>query len=354
MKGIQRFPKTLDPVVLTGVVLAGTLGAAITAAAQDVQDLQTPKGSLVLKAQGSFFVNGEEILAPAGALGAGRDAGHIIVNQMYVQYMIPQGGGGKVPVLMVHGGGLSGKSFETTPDGRMGWNEYFVRQGYPVYNADQVSRARSSFDVTPINEVRQGSLPTTALPNAIRTSEERAWTAFRFGPTFGVPYPDTQFPVDHAAEFAKQGVPDLNGMLPTPNPIYKALSDLAIKLKGAVLMGHSESSAFPTMAALQAGSTGVRGIIQLELGCFATLTLAQITTLSKIPILIVVADRYTPPLPPATCVTEMQQINSAGGDMTFISLPDVGLHGNSHMMMLDKNNLQVADVIIDLINKHVK
>ena len=76
MKGIQRFPKTLDLVVLTGVVLAGTLGAAITAAAQDVQDLQTPKGSLVLKAQGSFFVNGEEILAPAGALGAGRDAGH--------------------------------------------------------------------------------------------------------------------------------------------------------------------------------------------------------------------------------------------------------------------------------------
>jgi hypothetical protein len=40
--------------------------------------------------------------------------------------------------------------------------------------------------------------------------------------------------------------------------------------------------------------------------------------------------------------------------MTFISLPSIGIHGNSHMMMLDNNNLQVADVIIDWIDKHVK
>ena len=70
---------------------------------------------------------------------------------MYVEYMIPKGAT-KVPVVMVHGGGLSGKSFETTPDGRMGWNEYFVRQGHPVYNADQVSRARSGFDPTVFNQ----------------------------------------------------------------------------------------------------------------------------------------------------------------------------------------------------------
>jgi hypothetical protein len=40
--------------------------------------------------------------------------------------------------------------------------------------------------------------------------------------------------------------------------------------------------------------------------------------------------------------------------MTFIALPDVGLHGNSHMFMLDKNNLQVADVILAWIDKHVE
>ena len=107
-------------------------GTAITAAAQDVPDLQTPKSPLVLKAQGSFVVGGEVINAAAGDLGAGRAAGQIMINQMYVEYMIPQGGGGKVPVVMVEGGGLSGKTYETTPDGRMGWDEYFVRKGHPV------------------------------------------------------------------------------------------------------------------------------------------------------------------------------------------------------------------------------
>ena len=72
MKGIQRFPKTF---VLAGVVLAGTFGTAITAAAQDVSDLQTPKSPLVLKAQGSFFVGGEVKAAAAGDLGAGRAPG---------------------------------------------------------------------------------------------------------------------------------------------------------------------------------------------------------------------------------------------------------------------------------------
>ena len=58
--------------------------------------------------------------------------------------------------------------------------------------------------------------------------------------------------------------------------------------------------------------------------------------------------------PPASCVTERQQINDAGGDMTFISLPDIGIHGNSHMFMQDKNNLQVANVLIDWIKHHVE
>ena len=40
--------------------------------------------------------------------------------------------------------------------------------------------------------------------------------------------------------------------------------------------------------------------------------------------------------------------------MTFIALPSVGLYGNSHMFMQDKNNLQVADVIMKWIDEHVE
>jgi hypothetical protein len=68
----------------------------------------------------------------------------------------------------------------------------------------------------------------------------------------------------------------------------------------------------------------------------------------------VVADHFPTPQPAAPCPQEMKQINNAGGDMTFISLPAIGIHGNSHMMMLDNNNLEVADVIIKWIDKHVK
>jgi hypothetical protein len=70
--------------------------------------------------------------------------------------------------------------------------------------------------------------------------------------------------------------------------------------------------------------------------------------------LVMVADHWGTPQPPRECNAEMAQINKAGGDMTFISLPAIGIHGNSHMFMQDKNNLQVADVIIQWIDQHVE
>src|SRR5580765_2746273 len=98
---------------------------------------------LTLASQGSYFIGGEVKKVPARGGGAQED---ITVNQMYVQYQIPQKGNQHVPVVMVHGCCLSSKTWETTPDGRMGWNEYFVRKDRPVYLADQASRARSGFD----------------------------------------------------------------------------------------------------------------------------------------------------------------------------------------------------------------
>jgi hypothetical protein len=358
MKSIQRFPKTRHLAVLAGVMLAGTLGTANTATAQDVPDLQTPKSPLVLKAQGSFVTGGQNVAKAAVDVG-GAAPGHITVGQMYVEYMIPQGAT-KVPVVMVHGGGLSGKSFQTTPDGRMGWNEYFVRQGHPVYNADQILRARSSFDPTIINQVRAGLLSPSALFNITRTTDEAAWQNFRFGPSFGVPWPDEQFPVDHAADFSRQGTADLSAALPTPNPNYQALSDLAIKLGGAVLMGHSQSSAFPLYAAIT-NSAGIKGAIFLETTNAARCTLftdAEIAKLATIPILFEFNDHLDQQ--PAgvlasfnNCNALIAKINAAGGDATMLWPPALGIHGNSHMVMLDKNNLQIADLILKWIDDHV-
>jgi hypothetical protein len=268
---------------------------------------------------------------------------------------------------MIHGGGLSGKSFETTPDGRMGWDEYFVRQGHPVYNVDQVSRARSGFDPTVINRVRDGRLPPSALFNISRTSDENAWQNFRFGPTFGVPHPDTQFPVEHADEFSKQGIPTLNASLTPPTPpavsspeSYTVLSELATELKGAVLMGHSQSSDFPLRAILT-DPTGIKGAIFLETTNAARclqFTDEEIEQLATVPILFMYGD-HLEQQPEGVlaafnnCNALIDKINAAGGNAQMIWPPDLGIFGNTHMFMLDKNNLQLADLILDWIDENV-
>jgi pimeloyl-ACP methyl ester carboxylesterase len=358
MERIQRF-KTLQLAVLAGVLLAGTFGTAITATAQNVQSLQTPNGSLVLKAQGAFFVGGQDVLQTNIEAGGIFGPGHLTINQMYVEYMIPQGNPNTVPVVMVHGATLSGKSWQTTPDGRMGFNEYFVRQGYPVYLADQVSRARSGFNQAVYNDVGAGILPPSAQPSIFRFTDEAAWTNFRFGPTFGTPFSDEQFPVQAVGEFSKQGIPDLNAVLPTPNPTYKALSDLAIQLNGAVLIGHSESGTYPLEAAL-INSTGIKGLIVTEPfpNCNATVyTDQQIATLATVPILVEFGD-HLDAVPSwtasfANCQAFISRVNAAHGNATMLHLPDAGLKGNSHMFMLDKNNLQVADLFLKWIVQNV-
>ena len=144
---------------------------------------------------------------------------------MYVRYIVPQADR-KVPVLMVHGMTHTGKAWETTPDGRMGWDEYFVRKGHAVYIPDQVGRGRSGFNQAVFNNVRSGLAQPTALPAIWRFSDEVSWPDFRFGLRARAPFPAVQFPVAALAEFSKQSIPDLSLSLATPNPTYKALSEL--------------------------------------------------------------------------------------------------------------------------------
>jgi pimeloyl-ACP methyl ester carboxylesterase len=330
-----------------------TLPVALAGLAADkTEDLKKP---LVIESQGSFFVGGE-----AKNLSDAADAPQITVNQMYVQYQRPVNAGRHVPVVMVHGCCLSSKTWETTPDGRMGWNEYFVRKGRPVYLADQSSRARSGFDPSVFNAVKSGKLPPSQLPNILAASYQTAWTVFRFGPTYNKPFEDEQFPVEAVNELYKQMIPDLNATLPSPNPTWKNMAALAQQLKGAVLMGHSESGFFPEEAALTDGG-GVRGIISIEMPC-RTLTAPQIAALAKIPILVMFGDHLGDVRGgPAnwansfeSCQKFVDQVKGARGDAEMMHLPKLGIHGNSHMLMQDKNNLQLADLILNWLDNHVE
>jgi hypothetical protein len=335
------------------------------AAAQDLKDVK-PSRPLVLKGEGSFFVGGNTHF-----VGEAYEArpGQSMINQMYVQFQKPARNRGQFPIVFVHGCCLSSKTWETTPDGRMGWYEYFTRRGFDTYMADQVGRARSGFDGLQYEKVRVGEAPPDSNPNILIATDQFAWQVFRFGDFSTLtPFPDERFPMNtvgvgpgSSLTFYKQVIPDMTATLGSfgPNasdyrPTPAALAQLGNELNGAILVGHSQSSSFPTRAALQAGSHGVRGIIQLETGCFGNLTASDIDVLKKIPILIMEGDHYPTPRPVEPCPTEIAQITAAGGDITYIHLPDIGIHGNSHMFMQDNNNLQIADIIIRWIDRHVK
>ncbi len=179
--------------------------------------------------------------------------------------------------------------------------------------------------------------------------------------------PDLNDDVDRGSRHRQ---PDPAGFFNTPSQMAK----LASKAGGMILMGHSQSSSFPTRAALQPGSgcypwtsasaCKVKGIIQLETGCFANLTSDEINTLKHIPILVVQGDYMALRLP-ASCQTMMDQINGAGGDMKFAWLPELvpgylypgspgPIHGVEHMMMIGTKNIEVADILIGWIDNHVK
>ena len=307
------------------------MGGHASVSAQALRDVKTSDSPLVLKAQGSFFVGGETVEQTADELGGLGPGGHITVNQMYVRYMVPQKGAGNVPVVMVHGATLTGKSWETTPDGRMGWDEYFVRKGHPVYVPDQVGRGRSGFNQAVLNDARGGAKPPTELPVWLRFSDEGVWPNFRFGETAGRPFPDSQFPVAAVGELSKQGVPDMFRGTTSVSTI-KGLSALAAELRGAVVMGHSQSGVFPLQAALL-NPGAMKGLVLVEPGsCPATYTTDEIKSLATVPLLVVFGDHRDnptglPTLPTWQARYEMCQaligrVKSAGGQAEMLAPPD--------------------------------
>jgi hypothetical protein len=138
------------------------------------------------------------------------------------------------------------------------------------------------------------------------------------------------------------------------------MAALAVQLKGAILMGHSESGFFPEQAAL-IDPSGIKGVISIEMPC-AAMTPPQISGLAKIPTLVMFGDHLgdvqggpaTWPQSFDSCQKFVQQLKDAGGDAEMMSLPKLGIKGNSHMLMQDRNNLQLADLILDWIDGHVE
>jgi len=151
-----------------------------------------------------------------------------------------------------------------------------------------------------------------------------------------------------------------NALIPVVTMIGILTGEL---LGGAVLMGHSQSGWYPLAAALIDPAV-TKGLVLVEPGaCPGTYTAEQIATLAKVPILVVFGDHRDvptglPSLPTwqerfEACQALIGRVRSAGGRAEMLNPPERGIRGNSHMIMQDKNSLQIADLILQWIEERV-
>lgn len=323
---------------------------------------------LRIQEQGSFTVGGTVITnpgifdplhpTPAGQTFHGDHA--------YVFYQIPEKPR-KLPMVMWHGIEQFSKTWETTPDGREGFQNIFLRRGFQVYLIDQPRRGNAG----------RSTVATTITP----TADEQQWFGtFRVGiwPNY---FEGVQFSRDSAT---------LNqyfrSMAPSTGPIdikivSDAISELFNKIGSAILVTHSHSGGMGWATAIK--NHNVKAIVAYEPGSgflfpegevphpmqssggpleAVAIPLKDFMQLTKIPIVIYYGDNI-PEEPTSVPGQDFWRIrfamarlwrdalNRHGGDVTLIHLPEKGIHGNTHFPFSDLNNLQIADLLSEFLTE---
>jgi hypothetical protein len=368
---------------------------------------------ITIEDQGSFFIGGMTKVtdyaavpfAPPGQTPPAPVPQQITIGQMYVQFQIPlQKSGPGWPVIMVHGSTHTGAALESTPDGREGWFPYFVRKGVSTYVVDQSGRGRSGFDQSVLHaaeaKMLAGDVKAAAelIPNFGRITDNGAWTAW-FGhllpagsnvtngtlvphadsrdpekPTDGRPHVAPKFPLASVSEYYKQLVPNAEVTLPgstcptcTPQNLSPAntwtpqnLALLVERLGGAIIATHSQSGIMGHHAARILKEHGklslLKGLITIEGGCSLPQSGLAAADFDAIPYLALKGD-YT--ATSAQCQETVDAINKRRADKQgsaraeYMKLDEMGILGVTHMMMLDSNSNQIADVMLGWVNKNV-
>ena len=304
---------------------------------------------IVLRDMGSFHIGGryielngqpisEMVFSPGGEPVKFDPNGKYQVEQMYAQYFLVQNRRGKLPLLMWHGGGLSGVTYETKPDGSPGWLNYFLRQGWDTYISDAMERGRSGW-----TDRFKGDPVFLPLGDP--------WERFRVGPIGSwnddkakrVAYPGVQFPIDAYEQFMKQGVPR---WVTTDEQIIAAYIELVDKVCPCVVLVHSQAGAFGFKVA-EARPDKVKALVAVEPSGIGDKE--KVAALKNIPIAVIYGDNAKDH-PRWGKIRQnvagyADAIRGGGGSVDLIDLPDVGIKGNTHMAMMDRNSDQVAEVI---------
>lgn len=306
---------------------------------------------LALAGWGSFHVGGrlvaitgkpvrELALSPGGVPARIDPNGTYLAGAMYAQYMIPADCRGRFPLLLWHGGGMSGACWETTPDGREGWQHFFLRRGWATYVSDAVERGRSGF--SPFPDIFPGE--PLFLPI------DDPWERFRIGDgplARGTALPGNQFPAEpeNWKNFMRQIVPRFTT---TDDWVLAGYLALLERVGPAVILAHSQGGFFAWRAAQERPDL-VKALVLVEPAAIGDP--GKLDALGKIPALVLYGDFIAGdarwPAIRDRGLAFAEKMRAAGGTVSVIDLPARGICGNSHMIMMDRNADAVAAIVQD-------
>lgn len=316
----------------------------------------------MLKEQGSFAVGGTVVTNP-GTFDPHKpsaDGATLHGDHAYVFYQLPVDAR-PLPIVFWHGAGQFSKTWETTADGREGFQNIFLRRRFPVYVIDQPRRGNA------------GRSTVSATIDA--TPDDQIWFGmFRFGvwPNY---LPGVQRSRDPVAldQFFRSMTPNTGPF--DAEVTASAVSALFTKIGRGILVTHSQGGGPGWLTAMK--NPNVRAVVSYEPGSgfvfpegevpppMPSLTgplegvavpSSQFMALTKIPIAIYFGDNIPEqpsPIPGldnwrvriAMARIFRDVINRHGGDVTLVHLPEVGIHGNTHFPFSDLNNVEIADLL---------
>src|SRR5262245_24179296 len=252
-------------------------------------------------------------------------SGHVVVDNVYATYQYPADRRYPYPILFNSGGGHTARVYDTTPDGREGWLTLFLREGFPVYGVDRPNTGRSGTDICKINAVKLGKAPIAELPAINRYAAESSWVTFRWGPKFGEPYPDTQFPIAAADNYYPQTVSTYRDPEETQRAVA-AFAALIDKIAEPVIIQTWSSSGLLGYLTAVERPDRVKAILAVETSptAFNEIPAEGRQQLAKIPIYIVIGDRA--PDRVAASRKFQKEMSAIGGQVTVDVLPEAGIH----------------------------
>ena len=278
--------------------------------------------------------------------------GDFWTGQLYAQYIKLAKPQVQYPLLLWHGGGLTGSCWETTPDGREGWQMFFLRHGY-VYVSDAVERGRASWS----------RYPEIYTDKPMFRTYKQAWESFRIGPHYASdltkcqPYPGSQYPLEAFELAMQQAVPRWT----CNNEAIQAAYDAYLaKVGPAIIISHSQNGAFAANAARHNPSC-VKAIVFVEPAGLPTLDATNLAAIQDIPQLFVWGDNLDKYPTWAKNISGKDSFYKSARryydalylknkQAKWVELPQIGIQGNCHMMMQDRN----SDIIAEFIHTWLK